>query len=182
MLIICPQGTRYMPADPRSAASEVDLALRRRQADTLLAASRLLRCVERHVARTLTAHGLADVTPQQANVLMILFQERGPLRAAVLAERMGLSAVTVGRFVHALDRAGWIVRRPDPHDSRAMLVAPTKKAFTALPRFIATSNALLDRAFSGFDATAVRKIARTTERMVANLEPDASDEGGGRVV
>jgi DNA-binding MarR family transcriptional regulator len=159
---------------PRALA-QLDLALRRDQADAFLNFSRVLRQVERRVAQLLAEHGLADVTPAQANVLMVLFQAREPLTARRLAEAMAVSQVTVGRFVHALERAGWVERRPDPTDSRALLVRPTRRAFAALPRFIAVSNTLLDEAFAGFDPAAVRRIARTVERLRDNLSPDPGD-------
>jgi DNA-binding MarR family transcriptional regulator len=99
----------------------------------------------------------------------VLFQAKRPLRARELANLLALSEVTVGRFVHALHEAGWVRRDPDPADSRAVLVAPTPKAYRALPRFIAVSNALLDEAFDGFTAGEIADIAGTTERLRKNI-------------
>ncbi len=161
-----------MTAISRPVPAQVDLQLRRQQADAFLTFSRILRGLERRVAALLHEHGLADVTPAQANVLMVLFQERRPLTARHLAERMAISQPTVGRFIHALERQGWIDRRPDPDDSRAMLVEPTRKAFAALPRFIQVSNTLLDVAFAGFSPQRVARIARTTQQIEQNLETE----------
>lgn len=164
-----------MPAAARPVPAEVDLAMRRQQADAFLSFSRITRRVERRVAELLEAHGLADVTPAQANVLMVLFQARAPLTARHVADAMSLSQPTIGRFVHALEREGWVERRPDPADSRALHVRPTKKAFAALPRFIEVSNALLDEAFAGFSPAMVRRIARTVERILGNLSGESGD-------
>lgn len=101
---------------------------------------------------------------------MILFQERAPMTARQLAARMGLSQVTVGRFVKALHAAGWISRKPCPDDARAVLLSPTAKAMRALPRFIHVSNTLFDRAFADLGDTTIRRIAATTERLRRNLE------------
>ena len=60
--------------------------------------------------------GLADVTPQQAAVLMVLFQARRPLTARELAEHQGVSQPTVGRFIKALEQQGWVTRDADPND------------------------------------------------------------------
>ena len=90
---------------------------------------------------------------------------------------MGLSEVTVGRFVKALEASGWVRRDPDPSDSRALLVRPTPKARAALPRFIAVSNAMLDDAFAGFSPEDVARIARTTERLRHNIAAFTSGEG-----
>lgn len=82
---------------------------------------------------------------------------------------MGLSQVTVGRFVKALESAGWVRREPDPADQRALLIRPTPKAYQHLPRFIAVSNTMLDAAFAGFSPGDVVRVARTTERLRTNL-------------
>lgn len=157
---------------PSHPATTADLAERRVQADTFLNFAQLGRMVDRLVAEMFVEHGLQDVTPAQGGALMILFQERAPMTARQLAERMGLSQVTVGRFVKALHAAGWISRQADPTDARAMLLRPTRKAMRALPRFIQVSNALFDRAFEGFGEGSIRRIAATTERLRANLQPE----------
>ena len=152
-----------------SSRTSAELELRRRQAEAYLDLTRIHREIEARAAELLQEHDLRDVTPAQAGALMILFQERKPLRARELAARLGLSEVTVGRFVHALQGTGWVHREPDPDDSRAILIAPTTKAYRALPRFIAVSNALLDQAFEGFTATEIERVAQTTERLRKNI-------------
>ena len=151
------------------AAARPELALRRKQADAYLDLTRIHRDIERRVAELLVRERLHDVTPAQANVLMLLFQAKVPMTARALAEQMALSEVTVGRFIKALTAAGWTDRRADPADSRRMLVRPTRKAYRALPRFIAVSNALLDEAFAGFTPAEVGHIAAATERLRRNI-------------
>lgn len=160
-----------MVASSRASRAErnVSLALRRVQADAYLDLTRIQREIDRRAAALLDEQGLHDVTPAQAGALMVLFGEKHPLRARELAARLGLSEVTVGRFVHALHDAGWVRRDPDPDDSRAMLLAPTPKAYRALPRFIEVSNTLLDEAFAGFSADEVERVAKTTERLRRNI-------------
>lgn len=164
MLSIPPQGPTMV-----ASSRAVPLALRRLQADAYLDLTRIQREIERRAAALLEEQGLRDVTPAQASALMVLFGAKEPLRARTLAMRLGLSEVTVGRFVHALHDAGWVRRDPDPDDSRAMLVVPTPKAYRALPRFIEVSNALLDEAFAGFSADEVERVAKTTERLRRNI-------------
>lgn len=154
---------------PRADARNLPLALRRLQADAYLDLTRIQREIERRAAALLEEQGLRDVTPAQAGALMVLFGAKEPLRARDLATRLGLSEVTVGRFVHALTDAGWVRRDPDPDDSRAMRLAPTPKAYRALPRFIEVSNALLDEAFAGFTPDEVERVAKTTERLRRNI-------------
>lgn len=114
--------------------------------------------------------GLEDVTPAQGNVLTILFNAKEPMTARALATAMSLSEVTVGRFVRALETAGWLDRKPHPRDSRAMLVRPTRKAYKAFPKFLKVSNSLLDEAFGGFSQKDIERIAKTTIKLRSNLE------------
>ncbi|MEM6293314.1 MAG: MarR family transcriptional regulator [Myxococcota bacterium] len=155
------------------AGREVDeetLDLRRVQAEAFLTISGIGRKLEQQVAALFEAEGLTDVTPAQANALMILFAAKRPLHARALATRMELSQVTVGRFVKALAQQGWVAREADPDDSRAMLIRPTPKAYATLPTFIAVSNTLLDRAFAGFSRPEIRRIATVVGRVRSNLD------------
>ncbi|MCB9676607.1 MAG: MarR family transcriptional regulator [Alphaproteobacteria bacterium] len=154
-----------------------DLSFRRLQADILLDLQRLRHVSERRIGEMLEARDLA-VTPAQANVLMTLFQNRGPLTARQLARDMQLSEVTVGRFVRALEKDGWVVRKRDPSDSRAILVDTTDKTRAALPRFIEVSNAIQDAAFAGLDRATVERIGACTRRILDNLA-DAPRTGPG---
>jgi DNA-binding MarR family transcriptional regulator len=152
--------------------SRPGLAARRRQAAAYLDLTRIHRDIERRVTELLAQARLQDVTPAQANVLMLLFQAKASMTARALAQHMALSEVTVGRFVKALEAAGWIDRRADPDDGRRQLVRPTEKAYRALPRFISVSNTLLDEAFAGFTPAEVSRIATTTERLRRNIGGD----------
>jgi DNA-binding MarR family transcriptional regulator len=145
------------------------IALRRLQTRIFLDLGRISRVLERRITELFAARGLADVTPQQANVLMVLFEARSPLTARSLATSMAVSEQTMGRFVRALEGEGWVTRTPDPEDRRAIQVRLTPKAYRTLPEFIAVSNAMLDQAFGGFDPEAIDRISRTSRRMLANL-------------
>jgi len=158
--------------------TRAQIALRRLQAEAALNLSRIQRELERRIDVLLRRERLADVTPQQANALMILFQDKTPMTARQLASQMNLSEVTVGRFVRALEAAGWIVRAAHPDDSRAILLSPSRKAYRAFPRFLAVSNALLSDAFAGLAESEVRALVALTERARANLADDEAGKGG----
>ena len=151
------------------AKKRADIALRRKQADTALELSRINREIERRVHQLLEANELEDVTPAQANAMMILFQEKAPMTARALARQMNLSEVTVGRFVRSLETAGWVRREADPKDTRAILIQPSRKAYKAFPRFLAVSNALLDVAFAGFTKQEVEVLGKLVERVRVNV-------------
>jgi len=150
-------------------ATRADIAARRKQADAALELSRINREMERRIQQLLEHEKLVDVTPAQANAMMLLFQEKAPMTARQLARQMNLSEVTVGRFVRSLETAGWVGREADPKDTRAILVRPSKKAYRAFPRFLNVSNALLDVAFAGLTKKQVETLGRLVERVRMNV-------------
>jgi DNA-binding MarR family transcriptional regulator len=158
-------------AEQRAEADADELARRRLQTEAFLTFARVHRLIEQRVAALFVQEGL-DVTPQQGNALMVLFQEKRSLTARALADLMSVSEVTVGRFVKALERDGWVKREAHPDDARARLLRPTRKAYRALPRFIRVSNALLDRAFATFSEPEVRRVVATGERVRENLREE----------
>jgi hypothetical protein len=72
------------------SGKRAEIAFRRLQAEAALNLSRIHREMERRVAVLLRANGLTDVTPAQANALMILFQEKRPMTARAVAAQMNL--------------------------------------------------------------------------------------------
>lgn len=149
-----------------------DLALRRVQADAFVDLARIHRTIERRLAAMFEEAGLTDVTPAQATVLQVLVTAREPLTAREVARRLSLSEVTVGRFVRSLDQHGWLERRRDPDDSRAIHLLPTQRTYDELPRFLRVSNTLLDDAFAGFDRRAIEQLGRDVDQVRANLDSD----------
>lgn len=145
------------------------LAFRRLQADSVLGMTRIRRQIERRIADLLAAEGLGEITPAQANAMMVLFQAREPITAKRLADELALTEPTVARFVRALEDGQWVERRTDPADNRARLLLPTPKAYAALPGFINVSNTMLDEAFEGFSPTEIEAVAAVVGRLRTNL-------------
>lgn len=118
----------------------------------------------------LSSEKLENVTPAQANALIILFQNKGAMTARQLAGQMNLSEVTVGRFVRALESANWVVRNADPSDSRAILISPSRKAMRHFDRFLRVTNKVLEDAFDGFSRKQVDGLLGMLEQVRENLE------------
>jgi len=148
-----------------------DLEARRRQTRVLLDLARVGHAADRLVEGLLADHDLPRITPAQANALMVLFNARRPLTGAEIARSLGLSEVTVSRFLRAMREAGWVERERDPADARRLLVRPTAKARDALPRFIAVSNALLDTAFAGLSDEQIAHVAQALTSIRDQLDP-----------
>jgi DNA-binding MarR family transcriptional regulator len=66
----------------------------------------------------------------------------GVVRQNVLAERMGVEAMTLSATLDRLEAQGLIERQPDPTDRRAKLVHVTEKAGDMLERMAPISAAL----------------------------------------
>ncbi len=76
----------------------------------------------RHLSRE--SLGPIEITPGQSRALRALNHD-GPLRLNVLAEQLRIAPRSATEVVDALEERGLAERRPDPHDRRATLVAPT---------------------------------------------------------
>jgi DNA-binding MarR family transcriptional regulator len=72
----------------------------------------------------LNDRGITDIRPSFGAVLVPLFREDG-LRLGELAERGSLSKQTVTSLVKRLEDLGYVERRPDPEDGRAMRISLT---------------------------------------------------------
>ncbi len=152
-----------------SLKSPPSIELRRRQAEIVLMLTRILRENEQKVSANLAEQGLQDITSAQANVLMVLFQAKQPLTASQVAEILGVSEVTVARFVKALTSAGWVDRLRSERDARMWHLKPTPKAYDALPKFIRVSNQMLDETFDGFSIEDFETLWSIISRVRVNL-------------
>lgn len=89
--------------------------------------SRLIRAeFDRRVAEA----GLG-LTPGEARTLSHAFRA-GVVRQTVLAERMGVEAMTLSTYLDRLEARGLVERRPDPSDRRAKLVHLSEGAHDVL--------------------------------------------------
>ena len=147
----------------------MDKQYRKMQSDTFLGFAQIAGLAERRALRLFEEHGIHDITPTQSRVLVILFQSQRPMTASEIASQMGLTEVTVGRFIRALRTSGWLTRHQNPDDRRAWLLWPTDRARETLPTFIAMSNALLDSVFAALTVEEMEVLADAIARMQSGL-------------
>ncbi len=95
--------------------------------------------------------------------------DAGPLRLSALAERLCLDVSTVSRQVPALERAGWLVREPDPCDRRATLLRLSARGQEALARRRRSHARLLAEALPGWDDDELRALAASLARLNTDL-------------
>ena len=88
------------------------------------------------VAR-LHAAGYHDITGAHQSVFENI--DRDGTRLTTLAERSGITHQSMGELVQALERGGYLQRRPDPSDRRARLIHLTPKGSDLVRHAIAHS-------------------------------------------
>ena len=110
-----------MPASStKRSAADAEL---RTDAEALhLALTQLVRLYQFRDRDKICCH---DVSITQCNALEVLV-ERGTSRSQALAEALMLDKSTTTRVVDALVRKGYVQRRPDPDDARAVALSVTK--------------------------------------------------------
>ncbi|MGV0835849.1 MarR family winged helix-turn-helix transcriptional regulator [Mycolicibacterium thermoresistibile] len=88
------------------------------------------RAAETRVMEALAASGAGDITLAQARLMQRLdlrnANSRG-MRLTDLAEQARVTKQTAGELLDQLERAGYVVRSPDPTDARARLVTLSDK-------------------------------------------------------
>jgi len=90
----------------------------------------LSRIIRADIDRRIEATGIG-LTPGEARTLAYIARF-GEGRQNVLAERMGLEAMTLSSYLDRLERQGYIQRTADPTDRRAKIVQLTEAAEFAL--------------------------------------------------
>ena len=94
--------------------------------------ARLVRTVKQ-----LGHHVAADLygdLPSFGWALLIPLEQRGEQRCSALANQVGVDVSVASRQVAALERAGYVQRRPDPVDGRASLIGLSPAGAAALAR------------------------------------------------
>lgn len=87
-------------------------------------ASRLHSAAIRLLRRVRAEDPVTGLTPARLSALSVLVF-RGPTTLGELASAEQVSAPTMSRLASALEADGYVVRRPDPRDGRAVLLRAT---------------------------------------------------------
>jgi len=85
-----------------------------------------------------------EMSLTQALVLATL-RDRGPQRVTELAELQGVRQPTCTALLNAMEDEGWVMRRPDDSDRRAVIVELTGKGTGVLRSMTEARCALLQR-------------------------------------
>src|SRR3954447_589846 len=138
--------------------------------------SRLVR-VGRHISARAAARIYGDL-PSFGWSLLVPLERDGEQRCSALAARAGVDVSVVSRQVSALERAGYVARRPDPSDGRASLLSLTP-ARSAPPPPAGSAALAATReerahwaaaALSGWDEQDAERLGELLDRLLADLE------------
>ena len=127
--------------------------------------ARLLHAMKAHLAPFLP-EGL-DVA---AFPLLLTLVREGPRRQGELAELSFLDPSTVSRHVAQLARSGYVQRRPDPQDGRAVQLVATEDGERVTHEIWQRRQELLTEALGSWDAADIRTLVHLLSRLNDDLE------------
>ena len=130
-------------------------------------ATDLARLIRAEFDRRIAAAGLG-LTAGEARALVHVARA-GPVRQAVLAERMGVEAMTLCGFLERLEAGGWVRRSVDPADRRAKLTDLTGEADDVLVKIRAVADAIRQDAAGSLDPAAWDAMLAGIKAARANL-------------
>ena len=108
------------------------------------------------------------LTPALAKLLFYVHRNPGS-RQAELAQRLEVTAVTLGRMVDKLVERRYVRRVPDPADRRALRVFVDRAGEPLVERMDRQSAATTERATRGLTRTEQATLVRQLTRICTNL-------------
>ncbi len=140
--------------------------------DDIEAVSARLHVVIGRLVRTLRRAGTADIGAGSLAALATLARS-GPMRLGDLAAREGVSPPTLTRIIAALEESGYVRRKPDPDDRRAVVVTITDHGEQVVGGLGSARVALLRARLEAVPAEDLRTLVAA----LAVLEQIARDDG-----
>lgn len=162
--------TRVSKAEP----DDVERLRARREQLLLRKLVRVYNSVNERTIRTLQERGHAELRPAFTALLGQLDSEG--TRLGALARRMRVSRQAVSQLLVPIEAAGFVIRVPDPHDQRGVVVRFTPKGRRTLAdavEVIAGIDAELARALGDRE---VAKLKQLLDKVIAQVDP-AGDFG-----
>lgn len=111
----------------------------------------------------------------QGAVLAMLWSAADGLTASDLRTQLGITAPSMSAALAEMERAGWVMRRPNPEDARSQLVFLTDDGRTMVEVFRAHVAAVQAHALEGITEAEVDALRDTLQRIYRNLEGEAGD-------
>jgi MarR family transcriptional regulator for hemolysin len=133
----------------------------------------LIHSCQRLLRARFEAHGRSlGLSSAQWRLLVPLWKE-GQATQSRLAELMEIEPISVSRLVTRMEQAGWVERRPDPHDRRIRVVVPTAKTLEAFADIRSVADGVYDEAMAGMPE-------RDRQALIAGLRTVVNNLSGAR--
>lgn len=127
----------------------------------------LTRLIRADMDRMIAEAGLG-ITPGDARTLAHAARA-GAIRQALLAERIGIEAMTLSTSLDRLEALGLVARTADPTDGRAKLVSVTESGEAMLGRIAPLAASLRAKANAGIDPDAWQAFIAMLKTVRGNL-------------
>lgn len=138
----------------------------------------LSRFIRAEMDRRISEAGLG-LTPGEGRALAHAARA-GVVRQNVLAERIGIEAMTLSTYVDRLEAKGLVERLPDPEDRRAKLVRLTDAASKALGHVDAAAMSIRKDAAASMDPADWATLLRLLRQARDNLAEMRTRQGDAR--
>lgn len=125
------------------------------------------RVVRAEMDRRTSEAGLG-LTTGEGRVLLNA-RRTGPIRQTLLAERLGIEAMTLSCLVDRLENKGYVERQPDPDDRRAKLVALTEAGTEVVARIEPIAASIRADAARGIDPDDWQRVLAALRTARANM-------------
>jgi DNA-binding MarR family transcriptional regulator len=125
-----------------------------------------------------------NVRGQETGVALqgvLRFVGEGESRATQLAERLGVSAPVLSRHITELEEQGFVVRRPDPLDGRAQLVALSPSGTDKLRAIEDHRTATLQDLLADWTEDDADKAAQILKKLAVSLRTAARATTAGTI-
>jgi len=122
------------------------------------------------------------LTPAEARTLSHVARS-GPVRQSVLAERIGVEAMTLSACLDRLESQQLVQRMQDPSDRRAKLVDITGAARPALDEIFSVSARMRTDMTAGIDTARVEEFSQmlmTIRSNLAAMRPECGKAGAAQ--
>lgn len=154
-----------MPITPEAGGAGLDPTLAAALNQELSRHQRIL-----HVLKSSMAALVPEGLDAAAFGLLITLAKCGPQRQGELAELSLLDPSTVSRHVAQLARAGYVQRRPDPQDGRAVQLVATDEGERVAQKIGTRRHAVIREALAGWAPDDVERLIAQLHRLNDDLD------------
>jgi DNA-binding MarR family transcriptional regulator len=123
----------------------------------------------RHVSVRAATQLYGDL-PSFGWAILVPLERDGDQRCGALALQSGVDVSVASRQIAVLERLGYVGRRPDPLDGRAVLFSLTPAGAEALAQARALRAEWSLTALAGWDEAEAGRLSDLLDRLVADLE------------